>query len=246
MVRLFDRMPFGTRVWGFGKILILVGALTGTFLLFFGVSMRVALRAREVKVPPLLGRSVNEANQVVADLGMALRVDETRRADEKVLAGRIMQQDPPPGVQARQQRTIRVWVSSGPRTTTVPVLVGQTERTRIRLEQDGLEIDSVSEFRSPDYPADAVVAQDPPPASRAPKVSLLLNRGEQATTYVMPDVIGMDGERAAAVLRSRGFRVAIVGSQPYAGVPPGTVVRQQPAGGFRVAPSDAISLEVSR
>ena len=240
-------MRFGTRVWGFGKILILMAALGGTFLLFFGVAMRVALRAREVSVPTLVGRSLNEATQVVSDLGMGLRVDDTRRADEKILAGRIMQQDPPPGVQARQQRTIRVWVSSGPRTTTVPVLVGQTERTaRIRLQQDGLEIASVSEFRSPDYPADAVVAQDPPPSSRAPKVSLLLNRGEEATTYVMPDVIGMDGDRAAAVLRSSGFRVAIVGSQPYAGVPAGTVVRQQPAGGFRVAPSDAISLEVSR
>jgi serine/threonine-protein kinase len=240
-------MPFGRRVWGLGKLLILGGALAGTFLLFFAVSMRVALKSREVKVPALLGQTVNEATQVLADMGMVMRVDDTRRPDEKVQAGRIMQQDPPAGVQARQQRTIRVWVSSGPRSTTVPVLVGQTERTaRIRLEQDGLSIDSISEFRSPDYPADTVIAQDPPPASRAPKVSVLLNRGEQATTYVMPDVIGMDGERAAAVLRNRGFRVAIVGSQPYAGVPPGTVVRQQPAGGFKVAPSDSISLEVSR
>ena len=54
----------------------------------------------------------------------------------------------------------------------------------------------MSEFRSPDYPADAVVAQDPAAASLAPQVSLLLNRGEQATTYVMPDLIGTDGERA--------------------------------------------------
>ena len=61
----------------------------------------------------------------------------------------------------------------------------------------------------------------------------------------MPDLIGMDGERAAAALRSRGFRVSIVGSQPYPGGPTGTVVRQQPSGGFRVAPTDAISLEVS-
>jgi serine/threonine-protein kinase len=129
----------------------------------------------------------------------------------------------------------------------VPVLVGQTERTaQIRVEQDGLEIGSVTEFRSPDYPADAIVAQDPPPQSRAPKVSLLINRGEEATSYVMPDVIGMDGDRAAAALRARGFRVTIVGSQPYPGVPAGTVVRQQPAGGFQVGAADSISLEVSR
>jgi beta-lactam-binding protein with PASTA domain len=75
---------------------------------------------------------------------------------------------------------------------------------------------------------------------------LLINRGEQAANFVMPDVIGMEGERVAQTLRSRGFRVAIVGSQPYPGVPAGTVVRQLPAGGFKVGPADTISIEVSR
>jgi len=240
-------MALGTRVLGVGKFLLLIGALAATFLLFFGISMRVALRSREVEVPQLVGHTVNEATQTLLDLGLGLRIDDNRRADDKVPAGRIMQQDPPAGVQARQQRTVRVWVSSGARATTIPVLVGQTERTaRIRLEQDGLDVASVSEFRSPDYAADAVVAQDPPPGSRAPRVALLLNRGESSTTYVMPDVIGMDAERVAAMLRGRGFRVAIVGSQPYPDVPAGTIVRQQPAGGFQVAPSDPISLEVSR
>jgi serine/threonine-protein kinase len=209
--------------------------------------MRVALKSREVEVPDLVGRTVNEATQALAELELGLRVDENERPDETIPAGRIMQQDPPAEVRARQQRTIRIWVSSGPRSTTVPVLVGQTERTaQMRIQQDGLEIESVSEFRSPDYPADAVVAQNPPSSSRAPAVALLLNRGEQATTYVMPDVIGMNGERAADALRRVGFRISIVGSQPYPGVPPGTVVRQQPPGGFQVAAADAISLEVSR
>ena len=240
-------MALGTRVLGVGKFLLLIAALAGTFLLFFGISMRVALRSREVEVPQLVGRTVNEATQTLLDLGLAMRIDDNRRSDDKVPAGRIMQQDPPSGVQARQQRTVRVWVSSGPRATTVPVLVGQTERTaRFSLEQDGLEVTSVSEFRSPDYAGDAVVAQDPPPGSRAPRVALLVNRGEESTAYVMPDVIGMDVDRVASMLRGRGFRVAIVGSQPYPDVPAGTIVRQQPAGGFQVAPSGAISLEVSR
>jgi len=90
------------------------------------------------------------------------------------------------------------------------------------------------------------VAQNPPPSTRADAVTLLVNRGEQTTSYVMPDLIGVDGERAAEVLRGRGFRVSIVGQQPYPGVPSGVVVRQQPAGGFQFGPSDAISLEVSR
>lgn len=240
-------MLFTSRVWGLGKLLLLAGALAATFLLFALVGMRVALRAGEVPVPNLLGTTVTEASKAAADVGLALRIDPNQRADDRVPAGGITQQEPVPGTQARRQRTIRVWVSSGRRTTTVPGLVGQTERTaRMRLGEDGLEVAMVSEFRSPDYPADAVVAQDPAPTSRAPRVSVLLNRGEQATTYVMPDLIGTSGERAAEMLRPRGFRVSIVGSQPYPGVPPGTVVRQQPIGGFRVGPADSISLEVSR
>jgi beta-lactam-binding protein with PASTA domain len=90
------------------------------------------------------------------------------------------------------------------------------------------------------------VAQNPPPAAQAPEVSMLVNRGEQATTFVMPDVIGMDGDRAAEAMRSRGFRVTIVGTQAASGVPPGTIVSQQPRGGYKVGQADSISLEVSR
>ena len=123
---------------------------------------------------------------------------------------------------------------------------GQNDRIAFsRLAQEGVEVATVSEFRSPDYPTDSIVAQDPASGTRAPQVSLLLNRGEQAATYVMPDVIGMHGERAAEALRRLGFRVTIVGEHPYPGVPPGTVLRQHPSGGFQVGAFDAISLEVS-
>jgi serine/threonine-protein kinase len=240
-------MPSRFGVWSVGRLLLLAAALGGTFLLFFGVALRVALRAREVQVPQLVGKTATDASQSLGTLGLTLKIDPTRRTDANIALNRIMQQDPPAGAAARSQRSIRVWLSAGPRTTTVPELVGQTERTaRIRLQQDGVEIGSVSEFRSADYPADAVISQDPPPAAKAPTVSLLLNRGEESTTYVMPDVIGMDGARVADALRARGFRATITGSQPYPGVPPGTVVRQQPQGGFRVSQSDPISLEESR
>ncbi|HWV94288.1 MAG TPA: PASTA domain-containing protein [Vicinamibacterales bacterium] len=239
--------PLRSRVWSLGKFFVLMGALGVTFLVFFGVSMRVALWARDVQVPSLVGRTVNEATAALADRDLALRVEENKRPDDKIEVGKVMQQEPDAGVTSRRQRTVRVWISSGPKRTIVPPLVGQNERAaQSSLQQQGVVVSSVSEFRSSDYPADVVVAQDPAATSRAPEVSILLNRGELSATYVMPDVIGVDGERAADALRQQGFRVSIVGAQPYPGVPPGTVVRQQPAGGFRVGGSDAISLEVSR
>ena len=46
-------MPFGRRVWGVGKVLLLIGALAATFVVFFLISMRVAIRAGQVQIPDL-------------------------------------------------------------------------------------------------------------------------------------------------------------------------------------------------
>ncbi len=158
-----------------------------------------------------------------------------------------MAQDPTAGSTARRQRSVRVWLSAGLRASSVPVLTGETERSATqRLQQDNLDLAGVSEIRSQAYPSDVVVAQDPAAKSPSAKVALLVNRGERGASYVMPDLIGVNGDRAAELLRDRGFRVAVVGSVPYPGIAAGIVIRQSPQGGFQITPGEPISLEVSR
>jgi beta-lactam-binding protein with PASTA domain len=240
-------MALKTRVWSAGKILILTGALAATYLVFAFASLRFALKTREVTVPDLTNRSANEATAVATGVGLAVRVDDSRRFDAKIPAGRVLAQEPPAGSTSRRQRSIRVWLSSGVRAATVPALVGETERAaQIRVAQDGISLGGVAEIRSPDYPPDVVVAQMPPAKTATESVSLLVNRGEHGASYVMPDLIGVNGDRAGEILRGHGFRVAVVASNPYPGVAAGIVLRQSPQGGFRIAPGEPISLEVSR
>lgn len=234
-------------MWSAGKLLILCGALLLTYGLFAAAAMRIALKTREVVVPPLAGKSVNDATAALAELGLNLRVEEGRRVDAKIPAGQIVAQEPQPGISTRRERSVKVWVSSGPRSTIVPELTGQSQRTaQLRVQQEGLGLGEVAEVRSSDYPADAVIAQNPAAKTSSPNVALLVNRGERGATYVMPDLIGVNGDRAADLLRPRGFRVAVVGDHPYPGVPAGIVLRQNPQAGFQIAPGEPISLEVSR
>ncbi|HVL66564.1 MAG TPA: PASTA domain-containing protein [Vicinamibacterales bacterium] len=240
-------MALKTRVWGAGKLLLLGGALLLTYVLFAAAAMRIALKTREVEVPPLAGRTVNEASTILADAGLDLRVEEGRRIDPKIPAGHVLAQDPQPGVRTRRDRSVKVWISAGPRATLVPSLIGESERTaELRLQQEGLALAAASEVRSADYPAGAIIAQTPPPKTPSAEVAVLVNRGERGTTYVMPDLIGVNGDRAADLLRARGFRVAVVGDHPYPGVPAGIVLRQNPQAGFQISPGETISLEVSR
>jgi eukaryotic-like serine/threonine-protein kinase len=240
-------MALTGRVWGAGKLLLLGGALFLTYVLFAAAAMRVALKTREVVVPSLAGKSVNDATAVLFQSGLNLKVEEARRTDPKVPAGQILSQDPEAGARTRRERSVKVWVSAGPRSTIVPTLLGDSDRAaQLRLQQDGLELAGISEVRSSEYPPDAVIAQNPEPKSSAPKVAILVNRAERGATYVMPDLIGVNGDRAADLLRARAFRVAVVGDHPYPGVPAGIVLRQNPQAGFQIAPGEPISLEVSR
>ena len=243
-------MALSTRVWGAGKSLLIGGALVLTYFLFAAASMRLALRTREAVVPQLAGKTVTEAGAILAAAGLNLKVEEARRINVNVPAERIISQDPQPGMNTRRERSVKVWVSGGPRVASVPSIVGESERTaQLRVQRDGLQLASTAEIRSGDYPAGVIVGQNPAPkqpTSAGARITLLVNRGERGQTYVMPDLIGVNGDRAADLLRGRGFRVSVVGDHPYPGVPAGIVIRQNPQGGFQIAPSDPISLEVSR
>jgi eukaryotic-like serine/threonine-protein kinase len=239
-------MPFRTRVWSAGKLLVLAGALVATYLAFAYGAMRLALKAREVEVPDLTNRTANEATDIANGLGLSLKVDDIRKPDPKVPAGRVMAQEPTAGSTARSQRTVRIWLSAGEHAATAPLVVGETERAaQLRLSQDGIA-GGVAEIRSSQYPPDVVVAQSPAPKTPTTQLSMLVNRGDFGSSYVMPDLIGINGDRAAEILRAQGFRVAVVASNPYPGVVAGVVLRQSPQGGFRIAPGEPISLEVSR
>jgi serine/threonine-protein kinase len=240
-------MALTTRVWGLGKLLLLGGALLLTYGLFAAAAMRIALKTREVVVPTLTGKSVTEATALVAEAGLNLKVEEGRRPDPKVPAGQIVTQEPQSGIRTRRQRSIKVWVSAGPRAMIVPAVVGDSERTAdLRIRQQGLQVQSLGEIRTADYSSGTIVAQSPAAGAQSGEVALLVNRGERGSSFVMPDLIGVNGDRAADLLRRRNFRVAIVAEQPYPGVPAGIVLRQNPQAGFQITPGEAISLEVSR
>ena len=230
-----------------GKAVVMLGAFSLAFGLFTLVGLQYALQSREVAVPDLSNLTPEEASAAVAAANLALRIESTRRVNQGIEAGRVADQDPGPSVVTRRGRSVKIWLSSGLIPGAAPTLIGASERAaRQRLAEASFALQGMAEIRSAQYPTDAVVAQESPPRGRGQAIWLLVNRGERESTYVMPDLIGVDATTAAEVLRARGFRVTVVGDHPYAGLPAGIVLRQSPQAGFQIAPGESISLEVSQ
>lgn len=227
--------------------MILAAALGATFFAFFLTAVRVATRAREVKVPDIRGRTVAEATSMLAGAGLSIREEPPRRPDPKIPADHILWQEPEPGAVLRSQRAVRIRVSDGQRAPVLPDVTGQPDRTaELTLAQEGVQVTGRDEIRTGDYPADTVVAQDPPGRGRGAGITLLVNRGQIGASYVMPDLIGTPGLLVQDLLRKRGLRVTISATVPYPGIPPGVVIRQTPQAGFQIGDRELISLEVSK
>ena len=230
-----------------GQAIVLLGAFGLAYAVFALVGLQLALDSREVAVPDLTNLTPAEASVAIAAADLALRIEATPRVNQSIAAGRVADQEPDPAVITRRGRSVKIWLSSGLIPGAAPTLIGASERAaRRRLADASFALQGVAEIRSARYPTDAVVAQESPPAGRGQAIWLLVNRGERESTYVMPDLIGVDATTAADVLRAGGFRVTVVGEHPYAGLPAGIVLRQSPQAGFQIAPGEPISLEVSQ
>jgi len=230
-----------------GKLALLVGALGVTYGITAYAGLQLSIKSREVATPDLRGLAPAAATEALAAVGLNARIDPLRRIHPAIEPGRIAEQDPRPGSPTRLRRDVKLWLSSGPNTGELPSLVGESQNLATEhLAEELFTLREIAEIRSNRYPTDTVVAQDPPPYGSGEIVSILVNAGERGRSYVMPNLIGVDGNDAANILRGRGFRVTVVGDHPYPGIPSGIVIRQAPSSGFQVSQGESISLEVSQ
>ncbi|MBI3931896.1 MAG: PASTA domain-containing protein [Acidobacteria bacterium] len=227
---------------------LLALALLVTAALSAVTTMRVVLTSQEVTVPSLLERRIPDAGSLAARQGLLVRV-EGKRHDPKVTADRIVAQDPPPGARLKANRSVRVWLSLGPRRLVVPAVEGESLRTaRLMLEQARIPVARVVEVDAPAQEGTVLVQR--PPAGETDSVgegaSLLASRGPVGRDYLMPDLIGRKAEDVLETLKLAGLKVAEVRYRTYPGVAPGIILRQTPAAGRRVSPRTTVSLDVSK
>lgn len=253
VLRRAEHRETSLSVKSFAVLLLKYGSLVLALLVTAALSavttMRVVLRSQDVVVPSLVGRRVPEAGPLAARHRLLLRV-EGRRHDPKVPADRVVAQEPPAGSTLKSQRSIRVWVSLGPRRITVPSVVGESVRGgRLGLEQAGVPVGRVVEANDASEEG-TILMQHPPPGETETLgqegASLLVSRGPFGREYLMPDLIGRKAGLVLDSLRLAGLKVGDVRYRAYAGVPAGVVLRQEPAAGHRVNARTALGLEISK
>ncbi|MHB9154888.1 MAG: PASTA domain-containing protein [Endomicrobiales bacterium] len=218
------------------KSIIITGAAVFTVLfiyLLFNWTMSALIHSRkEVMVPDLKGKSLQEAVAVLSPLNLGLRKDG-EVPDQNLPAGMIMRQTPLAGMPVREGKIVRVTISEGGTVIYVPDVTGQAVRSaEITIRSSGLTLGEESSRYSLMYKKDRVITQDPAPGSIAEKdvmVNLVISAGlPTGNIKLMPDFRGKNISEARGWAEQNGFSVEIL--EEAAGLAaPGSILRQDPA-----------------
>jgi len=196
-------------------------------------------------VPDIRGIGIQNAQERLAGVGLTLGpVDSLEHPS--VAQGLILGQSPLPGQLARADSPVRVTVSLGPQTRSVPdVRQLEADRARTVLETSGFVV-SVDTMES-EVERGRVIDVFPPPDSVIPlpsQVRLIVSTGPPVV--VMPFVLGMQEEDARTLLDSLGLVVSEVEEVFRFGRDQGIVVQQEPASDMELERGSSVRLQVGR
>lgn len=168
----------------------------------------LSLGPERYEVPELVGRTVDDANELAEPLSMTVRIDEEVYHDE-VEAGLILTQSVEPGEQVRRDTEIAVTVSRGPQPLEIQDFTGRSaEEAQAALAEAGFRV-GVQEQSSDDVEAGVVISQDPAGGTgfREDEITLVVSTGPELIE--VPNVRGERVERAEEILREAGFEVQV-------------------------------------
>jgi eukaryotic-like serine/threonine-protein kinase len=219
----------------------------GAFLLGYAVTALVFFPGREggiVALPDVRGLPVAEARRTLERLG--LQVEEGGEIpNPRLPAGSVLMQTPLPGEEVARGSEVRLLLSSGPEMRTIPALHGRrAAEARLLLEQMGWVVE-VSEARH--HQAEGTVLEvRPAPGTElavGATVELVVSAGPPRVE--VPAVTGFTVADARSRLQAVGLQLGGVGYDPFAAVPVGTIVGQEPEAGSSLAIGGAVRVVVA-
>ncbi|MEG0753110.1 MAG: Stk1 family PASTA domain-containing Ser/Thr kinase, partial [Angelakisella sp.] len=200
----------------------------------------------EVNMPDLLGKKYDDVRKDKAYKDFNFELVE-QEYNDKYAQGEIYEQYPTSGKRVKSGITIKVKVSNGQQSVTLPDFSGQ-ESTLVlaKLREMGLTGDQTL-INSDEVPDGNVVRTEP-------AANQTLNVGSSVTVYVsrgsgkekvrVPDVTGQDVESAKEILEASGLTVGTIIRQ-VSDLPPGIVLAQNPNYPAPVAADSKVNLTVS-
>jgi serine/threonine-protein kinase len=225
--------------WLLVLTLLAAAALAGWYVY---TQIQDQLADSTVPVPLVEGLRQDNAEGIIEEAGLVVKVIEG--PDDEVRAGFVADQDPEAGTEISNGGQVTIFVSTGPRKTTVPDVVGLKYDDAVKLLRDaGLDWRRRDVFS--DRRAGRVVAQEPESGEEVVEGTVVLLRvSKGAEKVTVPNVLDQTESSARAELEQAGFEVQVL-QAPSDNTAEGLVSDQAPDAGEKVKKGSTVQITVS-
>jgi eukaryotic-like serine/threonine-protein kinase len=209
------------------------------------VTITIGAGPETAKVPDVVGRTVDEASQLLIDAGFVPNQRAEENAD--VEEGRVIRTDPAANADAALNSTVTIFYSSGPDSIQIPDVRGQSENdARNTLANAGFTGNiQVRQDPSNDVPQDQAIGTEPGAGQQAPAnqaITLVMSSGPGQVG--VPDVVGRTEDNARALLQ--GFDVQTTDEDTNDPNQDGRVLSQNPPANSQVDQGATVTLVIGR
>ena len=209
---------------------------------------RGAAEPESVAVPNVVGLTQAEAKAQIEQAGFTWELNPDKVTSDTVAEGSVASTDPTAGTQAEKGATVRVTISSGPDSVTLPDnLVGMSpDDARKAIEALGLkwELDA-SKVASDTVPEGKIAQTNPSPGSKVKAgqtIRAYLSSGSDQVD--VPDLSGMTQDQARSTLKGVGLELGNVTSVDSE-KEKDRIVEQDPATGTKVKKGTTVGVSIS-
>jgi serine/threonine-protein kinase len=200
-------------------------------------------------VPDVENLAVANAKFQLAQAGLTpenVTILEEEEFSDEVLEGFVVRTEPPAGAVVPKGGTITLFVSTGPGTVEMPLLIGETlANAQATVEDLGLE------FRLDPNPVDVlpdsgleglVAAQDPQAGTEILLDATVVVAVGEVPRVIVPNLVTQTEGAARNALGELGLVMEIGGFTPVPAEQVGTVIQQDPAPGTELQTGSAVTV----
>lgn len=226
--------------------IILISVFAAVAILAMGVMAYAFFSGKTVQVPEIKGKTTAEAKTTLEKLDLVLEI-EKEVYNAEVAAGLIITQNPESGQELQSGKTVKVTVSKGVKTGTIPSVIGLSETEAVKaIEAANFVVGETNREYNSSYNADIVFQMNPnanTTANEGSKVTLYVSKGENLIT--VPSVIGQTEADAKSTITNAELTVGAITHETSADYSKGMVMKQSPTDGNKVAKGSEVAIVVS-
>jgi len=233
-----------TKIAGLGLAFILVAGISAY------LTLALIIKSEDtVIVPSLEGNDVVYALELLTELELNTKVKGSEYTAD-IPKNYVVFQEPQPGAEIKKGRDVKIILSKGPKTVSMPNLLDLSlQQANIILEEYGICQGELSRTYNKKVEKDHIIAQVPSQGtmiSRGGCVDLLISMGVQSKAFKMPDLIGLTLEDALQSIEKVKLVIGEIKSSHHKNKPRNIIVKQAPTSGHRVIAASPVRLLINR